>query len=188
MKKILAVLFGLFMMSGLSARIMMQADGLFLTNDVIYDYDCFAAVPESFNYEFNFYNGMQVSLGYEFFTDRLDDDFHFFTGVDVGGLVGYFSYGGFAGFDYHLFDYENFRFELMTTVNLGQLTRIKGPYFYYVQTSVDFVAMPANRRFPYVGIGLSNVDTTLYNKYVDYGYELFIKNTLAVHLVAGVRL
>lgn len=188
MKKWILILFALLMTSTLSARIIFQTEALVLSNEIEIEHNCFNQVPDSFGYDFYWMEGLQFSLGYEFFTDRVEDDFHFFAGVDIGAISYFISAGGFAGFNYKLFETDWFRFELMTTLKAGEIEGIKGPCYYFIQTNADFVVNLKNRRFPYFGIGVSNTNTTNINIYKDFGTNIYVQDFLTMHVVAGIRL
>lgn len=187
MKKAILIICTLFMTSALSARVFFQTDMLLINNQFEYNHNCFTDKQDSFDYDFLPFNGIQFALGYELFTDRIENKFHFFGGAELGSIESFISIGGFAGFNYHLFDLSLFKFELMTTLKAGQISGIKGPTFYYIQTNLDFVTNLRKRRFPYFGVGISNVNTTNINIYKDYGYNLYLLDNLSLHMCAGIR-
>lgn len=188
MKKIVVILFALLMTSALSAKIMIQTEGLFLGNYFDYEYDCFNENPNNLDYSFGLFEGLQFSLGYELFSDRLENKFHYFFGIDLGIVEYFINTAAFVGFNYHLFDTEHFRYELMTTLNAGQIAGVKGPAYYFIQTNIDFVMNLKNRSLPYFGIGLSNINSTNINYFKDFGFDNLIIDCFAIHAILGLRL
>lgn len=188
MKRIILALLVLLMASSLSSRIMVQTKFSWLGNNFEYHHDCFRLEVDKLYYNFSIFEGAEVSIGYELFSDNVDNKFHFFAGADVGLFSEYMLSGYFAGLNFHLFDTDFFRYELMTTLHAGQLEFFKGPSYNFGRIDLDFVMSKKNRRLPYLGLGISNVNTINVDIFRDYGYDLYFVDNLSLHVMAGFRL
>jgi len=188
MKKLIIILCALLITSALSAKVMFQIDNYGLANTFDYDYDCFSEIPHSFDYGFHPYEGLTLALGYEFFSEKVENDFHFYAGIDAGMMESFLMYGFFAGCNYKLFETNKIRYELSGTLTGGYMAAIKGPEYYYLQTTVDFVANLKSRKFPYVGIGLSNLCAPNVSYYKTFGFKNYLFDILSLHIVTGIRL
>lgn len=188
MRKIFVAILVLLASTQLYARVIFQTDTLLFNGQLEYSQDCFYENPKELNAYYQTLGGFHISLGYEFQTDNVDNRFHYFAGASVGGMIDFLSLGAFAGFNCHMFDTDHFRFELMATLEGGEMSQIKGWSYYYVETKVDLVANLKNRRFPYVGVGLSNINTTNINIFKEFGTNIYFLDALSLHIVAGLRL